>query len=140
MTKYEKWVKINWHKVLSYDWKDKISIICWTCWAYAFKTRKRIYDSIWCEYCKIRKDWFNKYKKQYYSWVLQIPENTINSRLRRWYSFKQAIWYEPLKIPTENFSKQDLIWLWNYNQNKFNENKRYEEKSFSKFNLKKNNY
>lgn len=129
MNKFQKWVKINWHIVLSYDWKDKIQIMCWTCWAYGFKTRKRIYDSMWCQYCKIRKDWFLKYKKEYYSWIFQIPMNTIDSRLKRWKTFNQAIWLVPLSIQEENFSEKDLIWLSKYNESKYEENKQYEEKS-----------
>lgn len=133
MSKFKEWIIINWHKVLSYDWKDKIQIMCWTCWAYAFKTRKRIYDSIWCSYCKIRQDWFNKYKKEYYSYVYQIPMNTIDSRLKRWKTFKQAIWLEPLKIPEENFSDNDLTWLSKFNNDNYDKDKAIANKAYLKF-------
>lgn len=135
MSKFKEWIEINWHKVIWYDWKDRISIICWTCWAFAFKTRKRIYDSKWCQYCKIRSDWFNKYKKEYYSWIFQIPMNTIDSRLKRWKTFKQAIWLHPLKIQEEDFSDKDLIWLSKYNESKYNDNKDYEEKAYLRYKI-----
>jgi len=131
--KFREWVVINWYKVIGFDWKDKISIICWICWAYWFKTRKRIYDSKWCQYCKIRKDWFNKYKKEWYSWVLQIPMNTIDSRLKRWKSFKQAIWLEPLSIPKENFSDNDLLYLSKFNNDNYDRDKQIAEKAYLKF-------
>lgn len=133
MSKYKKWIIINWHKVLAFDWKDKITIECWTCKAIAYKTRKRIYDSPWCQYCKIRSDWLLKYKKEYYSYVFQIPINTIDSRMKRWKTFKQAIWLEPLKITKENFTEKDLLYISDFNSNNYNKDKEIADRAYFKF-------
>ena len=133
---YAIWSKVNWHKILSYDWYESFIVECATCKAIVPKHRSAILRTHRCKLCRRGNSATDRHVSTL-CWILWVNEYAVRSRITRWMSVNRALYYDSSRNVIESFRIEDRRYLYKHNEKYHEIDKAIAEKAELKFLNKK---
>lgn len=130
--------KVNWHIIISREEYWVFYTRCWNCWTRSVRTLKALHKSKRCKTCQdIVKYTFSWRTITQWAWILWINRFTIENRIKRWRTMKDALFFK--KQPREeNFNEKDLKYLSDDLEKNHEKHKKLEDRAYLKYLMNKN--